>query len=258
MNLRIKLIAVGFILLVIVFSSCSFEKRLYRKGFYISNHHSSDKKNNTVATSGKQTALKTETTNNTGASIIESENALANSAKENTLSKKTTQRKTLFTKDDCGDLMTLRNGEELKVKVIEISEREIKYKRCDNLDGPLITISKNDVFMIKYPNGTKEVFKEGPKQNNTQQKQNPDPKPLPPNGPIVHPMAVASLVAGLLWIYFVGSVMAIIMGAKALRKINEQPDRYKGKGLAIAGIILGALEIIILALVIYAIAALGI
>ena len=58
------------------------------------------------------------------------------------------------------DVILKRNGEEVQVKVQEISLHEIKYKRFDNLDGPMISISKRDVFMIKYENGTKEVFNE--------------------------------------------------------------------------------------------------
>lgn len=56
------------------------------------------------------------------------------------------------------DVLTRRNGEEVQVKVLEISPDAIKYKRFDNLEGPTITIAKYDVFMVRYENGTKEVF----------------------------------------------------------------------------------------------------
>lgn len=56
------------------------------------------------------------------------------------------------------DVLTKVNGEELQVKVLEITPYEIKYKRFDNLDGPLIILRRGDVFMIKYANGTKEVL----------------------------------------------------------------------------------------------------
>lgn len=58
------------------------------------------------------------------------------------------------------DVLLKRNGEEVQVKVQEIDSELIKYKRYDNLEGPLISIAKRDVFMIKYENGTKEVFKD--------------------------------------------------------------------------------------------------
>ncbi len=56
------------------------------------------------------------------------------------------------------DNIILRNGEEVKAKVQEVGISEIKYKKFDNLTGPLYTVLKSDVFIIKYENGSKEVF----------------------------------------------------------------------------------------------------
>ena len=56
------------------------------------------------------------------------------------------------------DVITLRNGDEIKAKVTEITSSEIKYKRFDNFDGPTVVIAKSDVFFINYENGTREVF----------------------------------------------------------------------------------------------------
>ncbi|WP_354578182.1 hypothetical protein [Hymenobacter sp. UYP22] len=56
------------------------------------------------------------------------------------------------------DLLTKTTGEEVQVKVLEITPTEVRYKRTDNPDGPLITVRRNDVFMIRYANGTKEML----------------------------------------------------------------------------------------------------
>ncbi len=56
------------------------------------------------------------------------------------------------------DLLMRRTGEEIQVKVLEITPAEIKYRRTDNPDGPLISVWRTDVFMIRYANGTKEVY----------------------------------------------------------------------------------------------------
>jgi hypothetical protein len=56
------------------------------------------------------------------------------------------------------DVITLKNGEEIKAKVLEVGLGEIKYKKADNPNGPLYTTSKTLVFMIRYENGTKDVF----------------------------------------------------------------------------------------------------
>lgn len=56
------------------------------------------------------------------------------------------------------DLLTKRNGDELPVKVVEITPAEVRYRRADNPDGPLISLWRSDVLMIRYANGVKEVF----------------------------------------------------------------------------------------------------
>lgn len=56
------------------------------------------------------------------------------------------------------DNIVLKTGEEISAKVLEIGTSEIKYKKTSNPEGPTYSISKSEVFMIKYENGTKEVI----------------------------------------------------------------------------------------------------
>jgi hypothetical protein len=56
------------------------------------------------------------------------------------------------------DIITLKNGDEIKAKVQEIDTDNVKYKKYDNQSGPLYTLMKADVFMIKYENGDRDVF----------------------------------------------------------------------------------------------------
>jgi Domain of unknown function (DUF4190) len=58
------------------------------------------------------------------------------------------------------------------------------------------------------------------------------PAPASTNG-----LAVAALVLGILWIYWIGSVLAVIFGHVALAQIGKR--QQAGKGLAIAGLVLG-------------------
>lgn len=56
------------------------------------------------------------------------------------------------------DIIFLKNGEEIKSKVKEVKEQEISYLKFENLDGPVYTIAKSTVLMIKYENGQKDIF----------------------------------------------------------------------------------------------------
>jgi hypothetical protein len=50
--------------------------------------------------------------------------------------------------------------------------------------------------------------------------------------------AIASLVLGLVWVFWIGSVLAVVFGHLALNESKGDP-RVAGKGLAIAGLVLG-------------------
>jgi len=56
------------------------------------------------------------------------------------------------------DIITLRNGNEIRARVMEVSSSEIRYKRFDNLEGATIVVSVMDVFFINYENGQREIF----------------------------------------------------------------------------------------------------
>jgi hypothetical protein len=50
-------------------------------------------------------------------------------------------------------------------------------------------------------------------------------------------MSIAAMVLGILWVYWVGSVLALIFGYVALSQIKKRGDA--GRGMAIAGVVLG-------------------
>ena len=52
-------------------------------------------------------------------------------------------------------------------------------------------------------------------------------------------MAIASLVLGILWIYWLGSILALVFGYIAKREIRDSNEPIEGNGLATAGIVLG-------------------
>jgi hypothetical protein len=51
--------------------------------------------------------------------------------------------------------------------------------------------------------------------------------------------AIASLVLGIVWLCSLGSILALIFGYMAKNEIDESGGTQGGRGLAIAGIVLG-------------------
>jgi len=62
------------------------------------------------------------------------------------------------------DIIYLRTGDEIQAVVNEVDLNVIKYKKFENQTGPTYTVEKSTVFMIKYKNGTKDVFTEQKKE----------------------------------------------------------------------------------------------
>jgi hypothetical protein len=123
--------------------------------------------------------------------------------------------------------------------------------------------------MIKYTNGTKEVMKDEVPEKRTQtrvpsQNNNTNTGTQPTyhsNYKQVHPLAIASLIFGILsialcffilsfivyltagtailFLPFISGIIAVLTGKTALNRIREQPEIFRGKGLAMPGFIMG-------------------
>jgi hypothetical protein len=52
-------------------------------------------------------------------------------------------------------------------------------------------------------------------------------------------LAIASLVLGIVWIYWIGSILALVFGYMARREIDQHQGLISGRGMATAGIVLG-------------------
>jgi len=156
--------------------------------------------------------------------------------------------------EEC-DLITLKNGQEIKAQVTEIGTSEIKYKKCDNISGPTYSMKRNEVFMIKYANGSKDFFgNEKPSNQNQNEIVNSDEVKT-------DELAIASIASGLtglLLSLFIGgflgislAITGIVLGFISKSRIKKSKGKLKGKGLANAGII-GGFTVIVLYIVLIA------
>ncbi len=69
-------------------------------------------------------------------------------------------------------------------------------------------------------------------------------------------MAIASLVLGIVWVYGIGSLLAVIFGSGGRSQIKQSNGEQTGGGLATAGIILGFLGLSLL-IIVFAVAFVG-
>ena len=66
--------------------------------------------------------------------------------------------------------------------------------------------------------------------------------------PKTNGLAVTSMILGILWVCWVGSLLAVIFGHVGLSQIKKSNGTQAGRGFAIAGLVLGYLGIAFLIL----------
>lgn len=145
------------------------------------------------------------------------------------------------------DQIVLRNGDVIEAKIKEVGVQEIKYKKCDRPDGPDYTISKRDVLSIKYSTGDVERFNAAPATSNNSSGSRASydsPTNGQSDGPRTDPFAIVAVATGGLAILtgygaFLLGAAAIVFGALSLSRIRKEPGRFKGRGLAIGGMVAG-------------------
>ncbi len=75
------------------------------------------------------------------------------------------------------DTISFKNGLQQSAKVEEVGSSEIKYKRWDNLTGPIYVTAKSEINSIKYSNGVTERYDlTDPKLNVVQPSHNQNPQ----------------------------------------------------------------------------------
>lgn len=75
------------------------------------------------------------------------------------------------------DIIIKRDNSKIEAVVVEMDDQNIKYRKAENLSGPLYTISKGDVVSILYRNGEVESFATIPVQAQPVQPQSVQVRP---------------------------------------------------------------------------------
>lgn len=145
-------------------------------------------------------------------------------------------------------------------KVIDAKLLSVKKMdpNCMEIDQPVLIASDNSYQNIDYSIKSGLITQDIGTQNlttiSTKQDANSNSQMLGKKSfaktdyeePVIHWTAGAALGLGILGfiVPFFPCIAAIILGAIALSKINSEPEKYRGSGLAIAGIILGVLGLV--------------
>jgi len=227
----------------LLFCSCCVEKRLYRKGYHFAWNHkkASDKKAVEI--------VKFEMP-------AEKNGLIASNEEKPEIVEIKKAQLLVLNSDTCGDKLLLQNADELVVKILEIDDNYIKYKRCDNLNGPTYSMAKNKVALITYVNGTKEVIQNQAPNYRIEQTQKP--LLLKDGPPKTNVLGLLSLLGHIVFsiggqaiIYGTGAgssialllllwIATIIMAYTSLFQFKNEPGKYKGKWMPVVVIVFNA------------------
>ena len=69
------------------------------------------------------------------------------------------------------DIIIFKDGTEIESKVLKVGKEDIVYKKYSNLNGPEYTEEINNIFMIKYEGGDKDVFNNTTNKNKEEVKE---------------------------------------------------------------------------------------
>lgn len=159
---------------LLILGSCSIEKRLHMPGYHMEWKKTGKSKTNSDNVEVNQQSVNKLTpkkifyreNNKSNLSISSSSKNSVQLTPETINSKNNSSHaeENIMT-NEC-DVIIFKKGDEVEVKVLEVGVNEIRYKKCDNLNGPTFTENKSKIFMIKFANGSKTVFDEDTAQNN--------------------------------------------------------------------------------------------
>jgi hypothetical protein len=137
----------SLIILALLVSSCSLQKRLYNKGYYASKTHSLKK--NDTDTSSLLSNIKPVKEKKIVAPLLANVNT--NNSTFNT-------KHSIFL-TDC-DTIVLRSGAKILANITEISPDEIKFRNCNSPNEPFISLKRSNINYIVYTNGRKEIMED--------------------------------------------------------------------------------------------------
>jgi hypothetical protein len=213
---------------LIVFS-CTLEKRRYFKGFYIGKK----KHFETVKVSSndeKKTfhSLKQKAIN---LSYLYSTEEIFSTDKSNTLNEYSEHqllikpKKINILNDTCKDELIFKNGERLKVKIVEITPNVVRFYNC-SLGSPYLSeIPKSDLSVILPYEGKAEFLDNNSSNQNNPQKNNSSNTSWSAE---LHEEVLIGLILFLL-IMPVGAIYNIIRYKNVRAEILANPNKYEGK-----------------------------
>lgn len=226
---------------ILIASSCSMEKRKYTGGFHIPKKKSIGIAKNPLQ---KQKISKKPSKNLPKSKVNNEELIVFNqfvSDDDDAISVKESESGETDTL--LCDRVVFHDGNTVECLVLEVSNTEIKYKKCEFEEGPTYIAATHQIASIRYRNGTQEYF------GQEYVEQEKDVYTFPENPSVAsnpswvddpREWEIFSVMSIALAILPPTVLVSVIFGFLGLNKTKSEPEKYKGRGLAIGGLAISA------------------
>ena len=245
-----KIKKIILLLPILTLFSCSLQKRKYQSGYFLS----WNKNNLSIAKNEKQKGFNVQKKEIKFKDISFEKDITASANNKVTKIFNNSITNNVAFPDSCDEII-YKDGTEIKAKITEINTSEIRYKRCDFIDGPTFVEKQNKVFMIKYANGKSEMFKTEKAVEYNNGKIIQDSQKINDKDKKTNTSSKASFIFSILGFYplfILGWILGLIFGALAKNEIKSEPNKYnkKSENFAKAGVVISVIGMIFLFLMI--------
>lgn len=234
-----------FLVVLLTLDSCVVEKRLHLKGYHVQWKNQPTSRNNQP---------------NSEVASIDGNNFESTSTIKNS--------KTSFVTDtdssiiwvaslELCDTIVLKNQDTIIANITKQDNFKVKYKRCERKSGEYFNISKSEIHKINYSDGRTEQFNDIKEKEESSKKQEnifKNNKIKPDKDAKIHRFALVSGISSIIGL--LGVILSIVAlpigvlfppffiigtvyGFLALKRINKEPKKWRGKDLAKFGFYVG-------------------
>ncbi len=255
-----------FVSVLIFCSSCKVEKRLYQSGYHVEWVKAPPKHKQSESSKYKPVSVPTDLKSPNTEQVerftfvettpIDYDLTATTTFSENLVGEVLEQKKSLtavlkqssekpsdrVSEESC-ETVVLTDGRRLVVKVLEITQTELRYRKCNYPDGPVVFLNKSDVDRVIYENGAEDIISgySAPRENGNVQ------SGTPAAGKRLEVLGLLSMIFGILGFFIAGiplGLTAVILGFISMSKFASRPGEFMGRGFMIAGIIIGFVAIV--------------
>ncbi len=239
-----RLLQLGLFFIVIIVTSCSvsFEKRKYTGGYYIDiQTRNVEKQKRYIHESNIE--------------FIHASDEMTASINDLKPQKITHVIATSIRQHEPCDWIYFEDGTQAEVKILDINEKEVAYRKCNDPSSPVIILNKKYITKIEFSSGERYEAGGGKKQEQTilqeevqttQQETNPSKKPNQSSAKegIINMLALFFAIVGLImlilafvnvWYWLFGAAIFSALGAS----LGWFGITRSLKGLGIVALIIG-------------------